>query len=149
GGGGARGGAHVGELEVLEQMHIPIDYIAGTSMGAVVGGLYAAGVAPERIEKELRALDWTAVLADRTPYKDLVWRRKVDEGAYLLDVEIGLHGKRLRFPTGMRAGQKLGFEIQAYLLPVADVNDFDKLPIPFRAVATDIATGSRVVLDHG
>src|SRR4029453_13660660 len=64
-------------------------------------------------------------------------------------VEIGLHGKRLRFPTGMRAGQKLGFEIQAYLLPVADVNHFDKLPIPFRPVATDIATGSRVVLDHG
>jgi hypothetical protein len=82
-------------------------------------------VSPERIEKEMRALDWTDVLADRTPYKDLVWRRKVDEGAYLLDVEIGLHGKRLRFPTGMRAGQKLGFEIQAYLLPVADVNDFD------------------------
>jgi NTE family protein len=149
GGGGARGGAHVGVLKVLERMHVPVDYIAGTSMGAVVGGLYASGVSPERIEQEMRALDWSDVLADRTPYHDLVWRRKVDEGAYLLDLEIGLNEKKLRFPTGLRAGQKLGYEIQAYLLPVADVTDFDKLPIPFRAVATDIETGDPVILDHG
>lgn len=149
GGGGARGGAHVGVLKVLERMHIPVDYIAGTSMGAVVGGLHASGVSPERIEMEMRGLDWNDVLADRTPYHDLVWRRKVDEGAYLLDIEIGLHDWKLRFPTGLRAGQKLGYEIQAYLLPVADVKDFDELPIPFRAVATDIETGDAVILDHG
>jgi len=78
GGGGARGGAHVGVLKVLEQLHIPVDYIAGTSMGAVVGGLYASGVPPERIEEEMRALDWTDLLADRTPYQYLDWRRKED-----------------------------------------------------------------------
>jgi NTE family protein len=116
-------------LKVLERMHIPIDYIAGTSMGAVVGGLYASGVSPERIEKEMRALDWTDVLADRTPYQYLDWRRKEDEGRYLLDLDRPCD-KKLRVPTGLRAGQSSGS--RSGLRPsVADVRDFDKLPIPF------------------
>ena len=149
GGGGARGAAHVGVLKALERMRVPVDFIAGTSMGAVIGGLYAAGVPVERIEAELRELNWSDVLVDRAPYRHLVWRRKEDEGRYLLDLELGLRHGRLLVPSGLRAGQKLGYELQALLLPAGDVNDFSRLPIPFRAVATDMETGGRVVLDHG
>lgn len=149
GGGGARGAAHVGVLKVLERLHVRVDYIAGTSMGAIVGGLYAAGVPPETIEAQLEGLNWPAVLSDRAAYRDLVWRRKEDEGRYLLDLELGLRGGKLLVPTGIRAGQNLGFELQSLLLPVADVHDFGQLPIPFHAVATDVETGERVVLDHG
>ncbi|HKQ61237.1 MAG TPA: patatin-like phospholipase family protein [Candidatus Polarisedimenticolaceae bacterium] len=149
GGGGARGTAHVGALKVLERLKIPIDYVAGTSMGAVIGGLYCSGLPLDEIQTVLEEQDWSAILADRAPYRDLVWRRKEDEGRYLLDLEIGLQHGRLRLPTGLRAGQRLGFELQALLLPVADVADFSRLPVPFRAVATDVETGERVILDHG
>jgi NTE family protein len=149
GGGGARGAAHIGVLEVLEELHVPIDFVAGTSMGSIVAGLYASGLPVDRIEKELRERDWSNLLSDRAPYRDLVWRRKEDEGRYLLDLELGLRGHKLLIPTGLRAGQKLGFELEALLLPVAGVEDFSKLPIPFRAVATDVETGEAVVLDHG
>jgi NTE family protein len=134
---------------VLERLHIPVDYVAGTSMGAVIGGLYASGLPVERIEDELRRLDWDDVLSDRNAYRDLAWRRKEDVGRYLLDLELGLRGGKLRVPAGLRAGQKLGFELQAIFLPVADVHDFSRLPIPFRACATDVETGERVVLSHG
>ena len=149
GGGGARGGAHVGVLKVLERLHIPVDYVAGTSMGAIVGGLYAAGVPLETIEEELRGTDWSDLLADRPVYRDLVWRRKQDEGRYLLDLELGLRDWKLHVPSGLRAGQKLGFKLQTLLLPVQQVHDFSLLPLPFACVATDVETGDRVVLDHG
>src|SRR5262245_50357427 len=84
GGGGARGGAHVGVLKVLERLHVPVDYVAGTSMGAIIGGLYASGVPLNQIEEELRGTNWSDLLADRPAYRDLVWRRKQDEGRYLL-----------------------------------------------------------------
>ena len=149
GGGGARGGAHVGVLKVLERLHIPVDYVAGTSMGAVIGGLYAAGVPVDQIDEELRSTDWSDLLADRPTYRDLVWRRKQDEGRYLLDLELGLRDWKLHVPSGLRAGQKLGFKLQTLLLPVHEVHDFSKLPLPFACVATDVETGDRVVLDHG
>src|SRR6187399_1181391 len=78
GGGGARGGAHVGVLEVLEELHVPVDAIAGTSMGAMIGGLYAAGVPAERIDRQLSTADWSDLLDDRPSYRDLVFRRKED-----------------------------------------------------------------------
>jgi NTE family protein len=149
GGGGARGAAHIGVLKELERMHIQVDYVAGTSMGSIIGSLYASGLSVERIEKEFRERDWSAILSDRAPYRDLVWRRKQDDGNYLLDLEMGLRKGKLQIPTGLRAGQKLGFELQALLLPVSTIDDFGQLPIPFRAVATDVETGERVVLDHG
>src|SRR6266550_5487913 len=100
GGGGARGCAHAGILRVLEEMHVPIDYVAGTSMGAVVGGLYASGMTPDEIDRVLSTADWRDVLSDRTRYKDLSYRRKEDESRYLTDFEGGLRGRRLMFPTG-------------------------------------------------
>src|SRR5881397_239711 len=144
GGGGARGAAHVGVIRVLEQMHVPIDYIAGTSMGAVVGGLYASGLTTDQMERALTQMDWNDALSDRTTYRELSYRRKEDENRYLTAFEAGLRHGRLTLPTGLRSAQKLRFFLQSYLVPVASVHDFSKLPIPFKAVAADIETGDAV-----
>jgi NTE family protein len=149
GGGGARGGAHVGVLEVLEELHVPVDVIAATSMGAVVGGIYAAGVPIDRIDHAMRDADWSDLLDDRPAYRDLVFRRKEDASRYLVDFELGIHKGHFRQPHGLRAGQKLAFEARALLLDTPPQTDFSKLATPFRAVATDVETGERVVLDHG
>ncbi|HEX6100497.1 MAG TPA: patatin-like phospholipase family protein [Thermoanaerobaculia bacterium] len=149
GGGGARGAAHVGVLRVLEDLHVPVDYIAGTSMGAVVGGLYASGMSPDEIEKALTGIDWNDTLNDRTAYRELTYRRKEDEGRYLTAFEAGLRGRRLALPSGLQSAQKVRFLLQSNLLPVAHVHDFAQLPIPFKAVAADIETGEAVVLERG
>src|SRR5262245_1594268 len=114
GGGGARGGAHIGVLEVVEELHVPVDAIAGTGMGAMIGGLYAAGVPAERIDRALSNADWGDLLDDRPSYRDLVFRRKEDASRYLVDFEIGIGGK-IRQARGFRAGQKLAFEARAML----------------------------------
>jgi NTE family protein len=149
GGGGARGAAHVGVLRALEEMHIPIDYVAGTSMGSVVGSLYASGMTPDQIEKTLTTTDWRDALNDRTKYKDLAYRRKEDDIRTMTALELGLRDRRPVLPGGMRSAQKLRFLLQTELMPVAAIQDFNKLPVPFRAVAADIETGDAVVLDHG
>ena len=148
-GGAARGCAHVGVLKVLEEMRVPVDYVAGVSMGAVVGGLYAAGMTPAEIERTLTRLDWQSVLEDRTAYRELAFRRKEDERRYLMDVEVGVGKQGFTLPAGLLTGQKLGFQLQSFLRPVADVTDFSRLPTPFRAVATDLETGEVVVLARG
>ena len=149
GGGGARGCAHVGILRVLEELHIPVDYIAATSMGAVVGGMYASGMTPDQIDRALSTTDWRDALSDRTPYKDLAYRRKEDDNRYLTGFEAGLRQRSLALPSGLRSGQRLRFMLQSYLIPVATVRDFSKLPVPFKAIAADLETGDAVVLDHG
>jgi NTE family protein len=149
GGGGARGAAHVGILRALEEMHVPVDYVAGTSMGAVVGGLYASGMTTDEIEQALVTTDWRDALNDRTRYRDLSFRRKEDENRYLTAFEAGLRRGRFVLPSGLRSGQKLRFLLQSYVVPVATVHDFSKLPIPFKAVAADIETGEAVILDRG
>lgn len=148
-GGGARGAAHVGVLKVLEELRVPVDYVAGTSMGAVVGGFYAAGYTPEEIEHILTTLDWDDVLADRTAYRELTFRRKEEDRRYLMDVELGVGRSGFKLPPGIRTGQKLGFLLSRYLRGAADTTDFDRLPTPFRAVAADIETGEEVVLSSG
>lgn len=148
-GGGAKGAAHIGVLEVLEENHIPVDYIAGTSMGAIIGGLYAAGLSADELRDELLAVDWTDALSDSPRRQDLEFRRKEEKTRYPFDLEGGLRKGGIRFPSGLRAGQKLGLLFQQLTLRAGGVYDFDDLPIPFRAVATDIRTGDPVVLDHG
>lgn len=148
-GGGARGVAHIGVLKVMEELHIPVDYIAGTSMGSIIGGLYASGMTPEEIEREVLAIDWADALQDKPPRAQLSFRRKNDDLRYIPDFELGVGRHGLRYPTGLRSGQKLGFLLRRMTLPVREVEDFDRLPIPFRAVATDIGTGEMVVLSHG
>ena len=149
GGGGARGAAHIGVLRVLEEMNVPVDYITGTSMGAVVGGLYASGMSPDEIEEALTTVDWNDTLSDRTAYKELAWRRKEDENRYLTSFEAGLRGRHLALPSGLQSAQKVRFLLQTSLIEVAHIRDFSQLPIPFKAVAADIETGEAVVLDHG
>jgi NTE family protein len=148
-GGGARGFAHVGVLKVLEELRVPIHCIAGTSMGALVGGLYAAGYTPEEIEAQLAAIDWADMYRDRPPRRLLTFRRKDDDRRYLLDFELGLRNQGLVVPRGRITGGKLGLLLRSLSLRAITVERFDDLPIRFRAVATDLATGQRVVLDRG
>ena len=148
-GGGAKGCAHIGVMRVFEEMRIPIDYAAGTSMGSIIGGLYAAGLDPDELTEAILTVDWADALTDEPARKDRSFRRKDDDLHYIPDLELGIGRKGLKYPTGLRSGQKLSLMLRRLTLPVRTVRDFDELPIPFRAVATDIATGQKVVLDHG
>lgn len=148
-GGGARGAAHVGVLKALEALHVPVDAIAGTSMGAVVGGLYASGMSATEIERLLDSLDWADALRDRPSRTDLDFRRKEDDRDFLVRVPVGHGDGEFKVPRGLIQGQKLAAKLRAALLPVAGVERFDDLPIPFRALATDLGTGEPVLLDHG
>jgi NTE family protein len=148
-GGGARGAAHIGVLKVLEENHVPVDAIAGTSMGAVVGGLYASGLSAEDIERIMTSVDWQDAFRDRPARSDLNFRRKLEDQNFLVKLPLGLKGRRFRLPRGLVQGQKLTQILRGLTLPVAQVQRFDDLAIPFRAIATDIVTGDRVVLDRG
>ncbi|MBI3775321.1 MAG: patatin-like phospholipase family protein [Gammaproteobacteria bacterium] len=149
GGGGARGLAHIGVLKVLEELRVPIDYITGTSSGAIIGGMYAAGLSPDQIEMRIIGIDWDDMLSDRLARRDLSYRRKQNDRNYLFPVEFGMRGLQPIFPRGLIAGQKVGFFLRSATLRAAGVTDFDKLAVPFRAVATDIETGAPVVLRSG
>ncbi len=149
GGGGARGGAHVGVLKVLEELRIPVDYIAGTSIGSIVGGLYATGFSPAEMDDILRHTDWNSALEDDPPRKDITYRRKEDDDLYLIKVELGFSRGKAVFPTGLMAGEKLGILLRRFTLPFSEVKDFSAFPIPYRCVATDIGNGGKVVLGSG
>src|SRR5262249_55662017 len=148
-GGGAKGCAHVGVIRQLEKMHIPVDYIAGTSMGAVIGALYASGMTPDEMEKALSSIDWEEVLSDATAFNKLTYRRKWEETRYPSTVEVGWKDGKLARGAGIRTGQKLTFLLSNFLLPQIDQRDFNKLPIPYAAVATDLETGDPFVIRKG
>lgn len=148
-GGGARGTAHIGVLKALEEMQVPIDAIAGTSMGAVVGGLYAAGVPAADIQKIMTSIDWQNAFRDRPSRTDLSFRRKQDDLEFPVRLPLGLKGGKFLLPKGLLQGQKLHQMLRAQTAAVSHIERFDDLPIPFRAVATDIETGGTVILDHG
>jgi NTE family protein len=148
-GGGARGLAHVGVLRALEEMRIPIDAVAGTSMGAVVGGLYASGMTAAQIEELMRGLDWSAAFRDRPARNTLNFRRKQDDREFLVRFPLGISGGSFRVPRGLIQGQRLTQTLRLETLQVAAIDDFDELPTPFRAVAADLETGARVVLESG
>ncbi|HSM30724.1 MAG TPA: patatin-like phospholipase family protein, partial [Woeseiaceae bacterium] len=149
GGGGARGAAHIGVLRELERMHIPIDAIAGTSMGAIVGGLYASGMSVADLEQLVADLDWADAMSDEPERSDLRFRRKQDARDYPIDLDIGLERGRPNLPLGVVQGQKLDLLLRKLTLPVSHVGDFDDLPIPFRAIASDIETGEMYVMESG
>jgi len=148
-GGGARGAAHVGVLKVLEEMQVPIDAIAGTSMGAVVGGLYASGLSASQIDAVLHDVDWADVLGDRPPRQDISFRRKEEDRNFLVRLPLGLRGGEFRLPKGLVQGQRLNDLFRKLTLPAGTIDDFDALPTPFRALATDLETGERIVLHSG
>src|SRR5277367_2339136 len=148
-GGGARGMAHIGVLKVLEESKIPIDCIAGTSMGAVVGGLYASGMTAAQIESTMRSVDWQEAFRDAPPRRDLAFRRKQDDRNFLVRLPLGLKHGKLLLPKGFIQGQKLQETLRQLTLPFSNTTNFDLLPTPFRAVATDLETGNAVLLDKG
>ncbi len=149
GGGGARGAAHIGVLRELERLRIPVDAIAGTSMGAIVGGLYATGMSAEELEALVASMDWAAALTDRSPREYLSFRRKQDDREFPMDFEVGVRDGGVVIPQGVIQGQKLDLILRELTLDASHISRFDELPIPFRAIATDIATGEAVVLDRG
>ena len=148
-GGGARGLAHVGVLKVLEALQVPVDVIAGTSMGAIVGGLYASGMRADDLERELRAVSWSEVFAARVARQQLSQRRKEEDFEISPLIELGLRDGELQAPRAAVSSRGLESLLRRYTLPVRELDQFDHLPIPFRAVATDMETGAPVVLDHG
>ncbi|UNK51042.1 patatin-like phospholipase family protein [Lysobacter sp. S4-A87] len=149
GGGGARGSAHVGVLKVLERERIPVCRVAGTSMGSIVGGLYATGYTPAEMETLIETIDWGDMFVDDPPRAGQPMRRKDADFRYLLDLEIGYADGRVVLPVGIVQGQKLLLLLRRLTLSTWDVKDFDQLPVPFRAVAADIITGDKVVFEDG
>ncbi len=149
GGGGARGAAHIGVLRELERLRIPIDAIAGTSMGAIVGGLYASGKTPDELEALVNSIDWADAFVDAPRREELTYRRKEDDAAYPAQLELGLSDGEVLIPKGLIQGQKLQLILREQLLHVSHIRSFDDLPTPFRAVASDIETGEPHVMRGG
>jgi NTE family protein len=146
-GGGALGLAHVGVLRWFEQHHIPVDYIAGTSLGGVVAGLYATGQSGDEVREFMRGIHWDETLRGEVPYDDLSFRRKEDKQNYPNSLEFG-YKKGVQFPSGLNSGQQVGLILDRVSLPYSDTSSFDDLPTPFRCVATDLVTGKAHVFDH-
>jgi len=148
-GGGARGGAHIGVLKALAEQRIPIDYIAGTSMGAVMGGLYASGLDESEMEAVSTEIDWGWVFTEDPPRDYRSFRRKRDDDLFLVKQRAGFNRGSLELPLGLIQGQNIDLFLDRTLLPVSQVDDFDELAIPYRAVAAEIASGETVVLSEG
>ena len=149
-GGAARGLAHVGVLKALEEQGIHIDAIAGTSMGAVIGGLYASGYKIDELEKLALSIDWQEALSDAPEREDVPFRRKQDDRDFLVKQKLSFRDDgSLGLPLGVIQGQNLALLLESLLAHSSDIRDFDKLPIPFRAVATDIVNGEKVVFRKG
>ncbi len=148
GGGSARGFAHVGVLRWLEEHHIPVDAIAGTSSGALIGGAYATGLSASQIEEILGTADWDLILRPDIPYSRKSFRRKEDDRGYPVKLDAGLrHGFRLQ--SGLNPGHQIGLFLSRVAFPYSTVESFDDLAIPFRCVATDLEKGEVIVLDRG
>lgn len=148
-GGGARGLAHIGVLKALEEAKVPIDYIAGTSMGAIVGGLYAAGYSSERLEEIALGVDWRDIFRDKPSRSQLLPTQKESSPSSLLQVSFS--GWRPKIPQALTGGQKLNSLLTSLTLEAnyRAHSDFDRLLIPFRAVATDLISGREIVLRKG
>src|SRR2546429_2526375 len=130
-------------------MRVPIDAIAGTSMGAVVGGLYASGLSARDIEKIMTSINGQDAFRDRPPREDLTLRRKQEDESFLVKFPLGVRAGRILLPKGLIQGQGLTQMLRRLTLPVARMSDFDRLAAPFRAVATDLETGDAVIIGSG
>jgi len=146
-GGGAKGFAHIGILEMLDSLEIPIDYISGTSMGGILGALYAIGYTGEELKSLVCEIDWEDLFSDQPARKLLPFVEKQETGRYL--IEIGILGTKPAIPAGMIYGQKVSLLFARKVYPYGQFRDFNKLPIPFRCIAADLLTGNEVVLQSG
>ena len=135
GGGGAKGAAHIGVLKVLEELKIPVDYIAGTSMGAIVGALYASGLSADELEKVIIAIDWKDVFKGDPGRSDIDWRRKREDYEILSPLSVGIKDGKIVMPKGIIKDQRVNVLFEMLMLHTSLIDDFDKLPIPYRAVA--------------
>ena len=147
-GGGALGLAHIGVIQWMEEHRIPVNYIAGTSMGGLVGGVYATGRDAGQLYDVVNDIEWNQVIGGRTPFDNLSFRRKQDAREYPATIELGLK-KGLRFPSGFNSGQEVSLILDRIALPYAGIRSFDDLPIPFACVATDLVTNSEHTFRDG
>ncbi len=145
-GGGARGAAHVGVLRVLEELHVPIYCIVGTSMGSIVGGLYSTGMPLDELEQIAVKTDWEGLFADKIPREEVNFRNKTDWPNYVGSIDVDL-SKGITLPKGLITGKRLDLMLRSLTLTAP--NDFNDFPISYRAIATDIETGNYVVLSKG
>jgi NTE family protein len=148
-GGGARGIAHAGVIKALEEMRIPVDAVAGTSMGALVGGLYAAGMNADDLREVIATMDWDEAFEDAVERDNLPQRRKSDDYDYASKVKLAFKEGTVSIPLGIVQGQQTRQLIKGLMLNASDIRDFDQLPIPYRAVATDIESGEAYVFSEG
>jgi len=147
-GGGALGLAHIGVLRWFEDHHIPINYLAGTSMGGLVGGLYATGKSPEELKEIVAAQKWEIIIGGEIPYEHLSFRRREDLSYIQNSLRLGLkHG--LSTPSGLNSGTEISLLIDRETVSYPNLESFDHLPIPFRCVATDLVSGKEVVFSSG
>jgi NTE family protein len=147
-GGGALGLAQIGIIQWLEQNHIPVDRIAGTSMGAVIGAMYATGMSSADIQKFAESIDWDEVMLPEPAYQQLSYRRKQDSRDYQIQAPLGVK-QGLKGPNGLNPGLGVGLLLDRIAFPESSVASFDDFPIPFRCIATDMQTGDTVVLQNG
>src|SRR5690349_3311141 len=148
-GGGAKGAAHIGVLRVLDELHVPVDCVVGTSMGALVGATFATGMLPKEIERQVLAIDWERTVGGQGRRSRMPIKRKLATMTYTLPVEVGLSRSGVRMPGGLIVTQEIEQFIRTLVAPFRYTEDFDDLPIPFRAIATDMVAGEVVVLDKG
>ncbi|WP_084454462.1 patatin-like phospholipase family protein [Algoriphagus terrigena] len=146
-GGGAKGMAHVGVIRAMEKAGIRPDYIVGTSMGSVIGGLYALGYSADELEQIIRAIDWDLIISNRVGFETVAFEEKEYYNRYLL--EFPIRNGKISLPSGLIEGQMLSEVLQYYTWPARKYKDFDDFPIPFRCIATDISTGQPIVFQGG
>jgi NTE family protein len=147
-GGGALGLAHIGVLQWLYQHHVPVDLVAGTSMGGLVGGFYATGRSPDEIQQLIQNVNWDQALSGQLPFRDLSYRRKEDEVEFPTRIEFGLrHG--IQLPAGFNAGQEVSFILDNVTLAYSQIKSFNDLPTPFACVATELNSGKEHVFHDG
>src|SRR5271163_3866595 len=147
-GGGALGLAHIGVITWMEEHRIPVSYVAGTSMGGLVGGMYATGLSPAEVRQLINGIDWDQVLSGVTPFRDLSFRRKEDAHEVPGQLEFGLRDG-LQFPSGFNTGQEVNMVLDNVALPYSEIQSFNDLPIPFACVSTDLVSGKPHVFRDG
>ena len=148
GGGGAKGAAHIGVIKVLEELRVPIDCIAGTSMGAIVGAAYATGLSARELEKVMTAVNWKETLQS-APRQDVPVHRKFQDFIFTLGFEIGYKDGKVTLPGGIVPTHQVEALFRRIVAGARQTSTFDQLPIPFRAVATDLESGQMAVFDKG
>jgi NTE family protein len=138
-GGGAKGISHIGILQAIDSAGLKIDYVTGTSMGSIIGGLYAIGYSGKEIEKISDHLDWDIILSNNPNYQDISIEEKDEYGQY--SIELGLKSFKPQIATGLIESEELWLKLNELFIPVYNIKDFSKFNIPFKCIATDLSTG--------